>query len=80
MTSVSGGHLYINILFDNIKTILMIVGLVVWFQTPLYDAAANGCLEVVKLLVSSGADIDAKNVLIFFIEMQRKNRMRQFNE
>ena len=70
----------INILFDNIKTILMIFGLIVWFQTPLYDAAANGFLEGVKLLVSSGADIYVKNVLIFFIEMQRKNRMRQFIE
>ena len=55
-----------NIIFDPIKTILMIVGLIIWFQTPLYYAACGGHLEVVKLLVSSGADIDVKNVLIFF--------------
>ena len=48
---------------DNIWHIYeLFVWFVFVFQTPLHYAAGNGHLEVVKELVSRGADIDAKNV------------------
>ena len=43
--------------------------LIVCYQTPLQCAAHYGHLEVVKLLVSSGADINAKGDSQVFIEM-----------
>jgi ankyrin repeat protein len=33
-----------------------------WFQTPLSSAAFGGHLDVVKFLVSRGADINAEDV------------------
>ena len=36
--------------------------ILVCFQTPLHCAAANGSLEVVKLLIARGADITVKDV------------------
>ena len=32
-----------------------------WQQTPLHDAVLGGHIEVIKILLAKGADINAKN-------------------
>ena len=54
-------------------------------QTPLHSAAKNNSKEMFEILISKGADINAKdiiylNVIILFLIKFISNKSRKFNK
>jgi hypothetical protein len=52
----------------------------IWFQTPLHAAAANGEVDVVEILLRNGANINQNDVKIFSFEIMREYEGEQEQE